>query len=167
MTHVRMNEATINASLDAFLHGAQEGNPDQARQLHEMLDLMLTEREKDGRQLWLTDHGRQLLAQMHRQLSHCEGGGQQLHETVMEAVQLKPHHGRWQDTCDYLRDLRVAIAVANELCVQRSAGGQPDLGQAARVVAERGEFELEATQIREVYDEIAANVVGFRDIVHC
>jgi len=46
MTHVRMDEASINASLDAFLHGAQEGDADQARQLHQMLDLMLTERER-------------------------------------------------------------------------------------------------------------------------
>jgi hypothetical protein len=162
-----MDEATINASLDAFLHGAQDGDTEQARRLHEMLDLMLTEREKDGRQLWLTDHGRHLLAQMHRQLSHCEGGGQHLHETVLEAVQLKPHHGHWQDTCDYLRDLRVAISVANELCIQRSSGGKPSLGKAASAVAERGEFDLEPAQIRKVYDEIAANVVGFRDMTHC
>lgn len=167
MTHVRMDEATINASLDAFLHDAREGNAEQARRLHEMLDLMLTEREKDGRQLWLTDHGRQLLAQMHRQLSRCEGGGQHGHEKVLEAVQLKPHHGRWPDTCDYLRDLRVAIAVADELCTQRSSGGRPSLNKAARAVAERGEFGIAAGRVREVYDEIAANVVGFKEIAHC
>jgi hypothetical protein len=45
MTRTRMDEATINASLDACLHGAKEGDSDQARRLHEMLDLMLTERE--------------------------------------------------------------------------------------------------------------------------
>ena len=49
MTQTRMDEATINASLDACLHGAKEGDIDQARRLHELLDLMLTEREtKDG-----------------------------------------------------------------------------------------------------------------------
>ena len=45
MTDKRMAEATINDSLDAYLHGAEEGDPYQARHLHEMLDLMLTERE--------------------------------------------------------------------------------------------------------------------------
>ena len=58
MRHVRIDEAAINNSLDAYLHGAQEGDNDQARRLHEMLDFMLTEREIPDGQLWLTEHER-------------------------------------------------------------------------------------------------------------
>ena len=61
MMNTRMSEATINASLDAYLHGAQEGDTSQARRLHEMLDFMLTEREMPEGQLWLTEHGKMLL----------------------------------------------------------------------------------------------------------
>ena len=80
-----MDEAAINASLDDYLHGAQEGNRYQAQRLHEMLDGMLTEQEMAEGQLWLTDHARMVLAEMHRQLSHCEGEGNLLSDRVMEA----------------------------------------------------------------------------------
>ena len=63
MTNRRMAEATINATLDAHLHGAREGDAGEARQLHDMLDQMLTERELPEGRLWLTDHGKMLLAQ--------------------------------------------------------------------------------------------------------
>jgi len=162
-----MDEATINASLDACLHGAKEGDIDQARHLHELLDLMLMERETEKGRMWLTDHGKMLLAGMHRQLSHCEGSGPRLQESVLDAVQLKPHQGQWHDTCEYLHDLRVAIAVANELCEQRSGGGKPNVGKAARAVAEGGEFDMPAERIHEVYDEIASTLGGFKEIAHC
>ena len=167
MTQTRMDEATLNASLDACLHGAKEGNTEQARRLHEMLDLMLMERETESGRMWLTDHGKMLLANMHRQLSHCEGSGPGLQESVLDAVQLRPSQGHWQDTCEYLHDLRVAIAVANELCEQRSGGGKPSVRKAARAVAERGEFDIGADKIHEVYDEIASTLGGFREIAHC
>jgi len=167
MTQTRMDEATINASLDACLHGAKEGDIDQARRLHELLDLMLTERETKDGQMWLTDHGKMLLAGMHRQLSHCQGSGQELRETVLDAVQLKPRQGHWHDTCEYLHDLRVAIAVANELCEQRAAGKKPNVSKAAKAVAGRGEFKLEPARVREVYDEVASTLGGFREIAHC
>jgi hypothetical protein len=162
-----MDEAAINASLDACLHGAKQGDTNQARRLHELLDLMLMERETEDGQMWLTDHGKMLLADMHRQLSRVEGSRHRLHESVLDAVQLKPRQGRWNDTCDYLHDLRVAIAVANELCEQQAGGGKPSVSEAARIVAEHGEFDLEASRIREVYDEIASTLGGFREIVHC
>jgi len=162
MTDKRMAEATIDATLDAYLHGAQEGRADQARHLHEMLDLMLTEQESSKGRLWLTEHGKILLAGMHRQLSHCEGRGDHLKDSVLDAVQLRPRQTHWQDTCSYVHDLRVAIAVANELCEQQGAGKTPDLTQAAKVIAESGEFDLDQPGICEVYDEIAATVGGFR-----
>jgi hypothetical protein len=130
MTHTRMDEAAINASLDACLHGAREGDSNQARRLHELLDLMLMERE--------TEDGK-----------------------------LKPRQGHWRDTCEYLHDLRVAIAVANELCEQRTGGGKANVSKAAKIVADRGEFELEAGRIREVYEEVASTLGGFREIAHC
>jgi len=167
MTHKRMDETTINSSLDAFLHGAQEGDTYQARRLHEMLDLMLTERDSPDGQLWLTDHGKMLLAEMHRQLSHCEGRGDKLRDKVLDAVQLKPHKGKWQDTCSFVHDLRIAISVANELCQQRDAGGQPDLSEAAQAVARRGDYDLEPSRLCEVYDEIASTVGGFEEISRC
>jgi hypothetical protein len=167
MTHTRMDEAAINASLDACLHGAREGDSNQARRLHELLDLMLMERETEDGKLWLTDHGKMLLADMHRQLSRVEGSGHRLHETVLDAVQLKPRQGHWRDTCEYLHDLRVAIAVANELCEQRTGGGKANVSKAAKIVADRGEFELEAGRIREVYEEVASTLGGFREIAHC
>jgi hypothetical protein len=163
MTHKHMAEATIDASLDAYLHGAKEGSIDQARHLHEMLESMLTEQESPDGQLWLTEHGKMLLADMHRQLSHCEGSGDQLKDDVLEAVQLRPLKPYWRDTCSYVHDLKVAIAVANELCEQRNAGKTPILSQAARVVAESDEFDLNQSQICEVYDEIASTVGGFRE----
>ena len=43
MTHARMAEAAINASLDSYLHGAQSGDVNQARYLHDLLDKMLIE----------------------------------------------------------------------------------------------------------------------------
>ena len=164
MTGTRMNEATINASLDAYLHGAQQGDPQQARQLHELLDLMLTEREIPEGQLWLTDHAKMLLAEMHRQLAKCKGNGEPLHELVLEAVQLKPHQGHWHDTCSFLRDLRIATTVANELCQQRDAGREPDVSLAAKVVAESGEFGITPSNIIDIYDEIASSVRGFKEI---
>jgi len=165
MTNKRMDEAIINTSLDAYLHGAKKGDADQARRLHEMLDLMLTERKIPDGQLWLTDHGKVLLADMHRQLSQCEGD--HLRDTILDAVQFKPRKGHWQDTCSYLRDLRIATSVANELCEQRDAGRKPNITQAAKAVADRGEFGLSPTRICEVYDEIASTLGGFREISHC
>jgi len=167
MTATRMNESAINASLDAYLHGARDGDVLQARRLHEMLDAMLTEREVAEGQFWLTDHARMVLADMHRQLSQCKGNGDQLRETVLEAVQYKPHTGNWHDTCDYLHDLRIALTVANELCAQRSAGKEPDVALAAKLVADSGEFRLDASRIIAVYDEIASTVSGFREIPGC
>jgi hypothetical protein len=167
MSNVRLDESTINASLDACLHGAQEGDAYQARRLHEMLDQMLMERELPDGQLWLTDHGKMLLAEMHRQLSRCQGKGDHLSETVLDAVQIKPRQAHWQDTCSFVRDLRIAINVANELCEQRDVGEQPDIERAARAVAGHGEFDLDATHIREIYDEIASTVGGFKEISHC
>jgi hypothetical protein len=167
MIHKRMDEASINTALDACLHGAKEGDFQQARQLHEMLDFMLTEREVPDGKLWLTEHGKMLLADMHRQLSHCEDDSDHLRDTVLEAVQLRPQLGRWKDTCSYVHDLKVAITVANELCEQRNAGRKPDIDAAAQTVAERGEFDLDPRRICEVYDEIAANVGGFREFARC
>lgn len=167
MMHKQVDEAVINASLDAYVHGALEGDAAQARKLHEMLDSMLTGRDTPEGQLWLTDRGRMLLAEMHRQLGHCEGTGQQFAHAVLEAVRLKPHQGHWDDTCTFIRDLRLAITVANEMCEQREAGGKPDLAKASEVVAEGGEFGSNPARIREVYDEIAATVGGFREIAHC
>jgi hypothetical protein len=167
MIHKRMDEASINTALDAYLHGAKDGDIKQAQQLHEMLDFMLTEREIPDGQLWLTEHGKMLLADMHRQLSHCEGEGNQLRDTVLEAVQLKPHQGKWKDTCSYVRDLKIAITVANELCEQRGAGRNPDITEAAKAVADSGEFDLDTPSICEVYDEIASTVGGFREFARC
>jgi len=167
MTNTRMNEGAINASLDAYLHGAQTGDALQARKLHELLDSMLTEREGEGGRFWLTDHGRMVLADMHRQLSQCAGNGDRLRDTVLEAVQYKPQAGRWNDTCDYLHDLRIALTVANELCAQRGAGKEPDVTLAAKIVAESGEFGLHESHISNVYEKIASTVQGFREIPGC
>jgi hypothetical protein len=167
MTEIRVDEAAINATLDACLHGARDGDVAQARRLHEMLDMMLTEREAPEGKLWLTDHGRMVLAEMHRQLSRCEGADADMRETVLKAVQLKPSTGPWNDTCSFLRDLRIATTVANELCEQRNAGSKPDLTLAAQTIADRGEFDLEPASICAVYDQIASTVVGFREISHC
>jgi len=164
MTQTRVDEATINASLDAFLHDADKGDADQARRLHGMLDSMLSERETSDGRMWLTNHARMLLAEMHRRLSRCEGSGERLHENVMDAVRLSPRRGHWQDSCEYLKDLRVAISVANELCRQKSEGNTPDIDLAAGVVAESGECDFERTRIREIYDRIASTVGGFREI---
>lgn len=163
----RMTEATINASIDACLHAAREGDAAEGRHLHQILDQMLSERDTPQGKMWLTDHARMLLADMHRQLGRAEGGGEHLSEVVLAAVQLRPHHGQWQDNCSFVRDLRVAISVANELCEQRGRGSDPDVEQAAGVVARRGEFDLSADHIREVYDEIAASVGGFREMSAC
>lgn len=167
MIHKRMNEASINTALDSYLHGAKEGDFHKAQQLHEMLDFMLTEREVPEGKLWLTEHGKMLLAEMHRQLSHCEGKGNRLRDDVLEAVRLRPHRGKWKDTCSYVRDLKIAISVANELCEQRNAGTKPDLTDAAQIVADGGEFGLDSSQIRAVYDEIASTVGGFKEFAHC
>jgi len=167
MTNRRMTEATINASLDAHLHGAQEGDAGEARQLHELLDLMLTEGKMPEGQLWLTEHGKMMLAQMHRELSHCESSGDQLRHEVLGAVQFKPHASHWQDSCSFVHDLRVAMSVANELCIQRESGTTLSVTEAANAVAERGEFGLNADQLAEVYEEIATTVGGFREISGC
>lgn len=167
MTTTRLSEETINASLDACLYGAQKGDTAQAKRLHEMLDLMLTERESSEGRMWLTDHGREVLADMHRQLSKCEGNGTRIQDVVLEAVQLKPHMHHWDDTCSYLHDLRVALTVANELCTQRDEGKEPDLSQAAKAVAESGEFGMEPAPIINVYEKIASSVSGFRNIPGC
>lgn len=167
MNDTRMGETAINASLDACLRAAREGDADQGRRLHELLERMLSERQtKEGR-MWLTDHGRTLLADMHRRLSHAEGGGEHLREVVLDAVQLKPRSGHWQDNCSFVRDLRVALSVANELCEQRSAGKEADLDVAAGAVADRGEYDLPPERIRQAYDEIAASVSGFKEMSAC
>lgn len=160
----RMSEGMINASLDAHLHGARQGDALEAKKLHEMLDAMLSERVVDQGQMWLTDHGRMVLAEMHRRLGQCGGKGDELKDVVLEAMQFKPHSGHWDDTCSYLRDLRVALAVANELCVHRDAGNEPNVALAAEEVAESAEFGMEPARIIEVYDEIASTVKGFSAI---
>ena len=167
MTHARMDEAKINASLDSYLHGAQHGDVNQARCLHDMLDRMLTERDTDEGQLWLTDHAKMLLADMHRQLSHCEESGNALNEHVLDAVRLKPRKGHWPDTCDFVADLRIALSVANELCMQNKSGCAQDLDLAADKVANSGEYDLDAARIKEIYDEIATTVGGFKEMTHC
>jgi len=45
-----------------------------------------------------TAHGKMLLAQMHRELSHCESSGDHLRNEVLNAVQFRPHDGHWQDS---------------------------------------------------------------------
>ncbi len=162
-----MSEAAIDASLDACLHGAREGDVHQARQLHDMLDRMLTGREAPEGKLWLTEHGKLLLAEMHRQLSHCEGKGEHFRDHVMNAVRFVPHHRAWKDTCSYVKDLRIAISVANELCEQRQAGLEPDVETAARTVAESGEVDLVPERICEIYGDIAETVGGFREFSRC
>ena len=167
MTHARMAEAAINASLDAYLHGARDGDVNQARCLHDMLDKMLTEQETDEGRYWLTDHARMLLADMHRQLSHCEETGSALSEHVLDAVRLRPRKGHWEDPCNFVNDLRIALAVANELCVQKAEGRDKDLDVAATRVADSGDYDLEAMKIKEIYEEIAATVGGFREMTDC
>lgn len=167
MTQARMAEAAINASLDAFLHGARHGDVNQARRLHEMLDQMLIEQETDKGRLWLTDHARMLLAGMHRELSHCEETGPALTEHVLDAVRLKPREGHWLDTCDFVADLRIALAVANELCQLRETGCEQDLDVAVAKVVESGSYDLDAAKIRDIYEEIATTVGGFREMTRC
>ena len=167
MAHARMDERTINASLDAYLHGAEQGDVNQARKLHDMLDGMLTGKDDEGGQLWLTDHARMVLAGMHRELSHCEERGHSLEEHVLDAVRLKPRRGHWKDSCNFVNDLRVAIAVAHELCEQNAAGGETDLDSAVRAVEADGHFGLEAERIRDIYEEIADTVGGFKEISNC
>lgn len=167
MIERRMDEAAIDARLDACVSGAHEGDALQARHLHELFDAMLSEAETPEGRLWLTDHGRMLLAGMHRELGRCEATGQGLADAVLQAVRLKPGRHHWDDTCSFIRDLRLAITVANEMCEQREAGGTPNLERAAEVVAEGGEFGDNPAQIRAIYDEIAATVTGFREIAHC
>lgn len=167
MTHSRMSEADINASLDSLLHDAQLGDVNQARSLHDMLDKMLTERDTDKGQLWLTEHGKMLLADMHRQLSHCEESGNALNEHVLNAVRLKARKGHWPDTCDFVADLRIALSVANELCMQSKSGCVQDLDAASDKVANSGEYDLGANRIKDIYEEIAATVGGFKEMTHC
>lgn len=167
MTQGRMAEAAINASLDAHLHEAQHGDVNQARCLHDLLDRMLTEKETDEGRLWLTEHGRMLLANMHRELSHCEETGPALNEHVLDAVRLKPREGHWNDTCDFVADLRIALAVANELCQLNKAGCEQDLDVAVAKVVESGDYGSDAARIHDTYEEIAATVGGFREMTHC
>jgi hypothetical protein len=167
MIHKRMKEARIDAALDAYLHGARAGDIHDARHLHETMDLMLSQHEGAEGQWWLTPHARMVLAEMHRSLAHCDGSGEALKDEVLDAVQFAPHTGKWDDTCSYLHDLRIAISVANELCEQRKAGLKPDLPQAVKIVASHGEFDLDPPAIRRVYEEIASTVGGFREISHC
>ena len=159
-----MDEATINATLDAFLHGAQTGDVEQARKLHETLELMLIEREIPAGQMWLTEHGKEILANMHHQLSECNGCGERLRDVVLDAVRLGPHKGSWQDTSSFFHDLQIATAVANELCEQRGVGLRPSISRAAKSVANAGHFNLSPARIGEIYDEIASTVDGFREI---
>ena len=167
MTHTRMDEASINASLDRYLHGAREGDVNQARRLHEMLDNMLTGTDSEGGQLWLTEHGRLLLARMHRQLSHCEGTGHDLEDDVLDAVWLKPHRGHWDDSCSFVNDMRIAIAVADEICQQRKAGQELDFESAVKAVEKSGGYDKSAEQIADIYEEIASTVGGFREMSSC
>lgn len=167
MTHARMAEAAINASLDAHLHGAQHGDVNQARCLHDLLDKMLTEQETDEGRLWLTEHGKMLLAEMHRELSHCEESGPALNEHVLGAVRLKPREGHWENSCDFVADLRIALAVANELCQQNMAESEQDLNAAVSKVVESGDYDLDAARILDIYEKIADTVGGFREMTRC
>jgi hypothetical protein len=162
-----MDETAINASLDACLHGAREGDVNHARQLHYRLGKALTEQETDEGRLWLTDHARMLLADVHRQLSHCEETGKALSEHVLVAVSLRPRVGQWPDPCNFVANMRVALAVANELCQQSKAGCTQDLDQAVAKVAEAGEYGTDAAKIRRTYDEIVDAVEGFREMTRC
>ena len=115
----------------------------------------------------IRDSGKMLLANIHRQLSHCGGSGEHLKEEVLEATQFKPHRHHWKDTCNFVSDLRVAIAVANQLCEQRGAGLSPSVSLAAETIANSREFALSQGEICEIYDDIATTVGGFSEISHC
>ncbi|MBT8040761.1 MAG: hypothetical protein KJO70_08720 [Gammaproteobacteria bacterium] len=167
MRHSRMAEAAINASLDSYLKGARRGDAKQARHLHELLDKMLTEQETEDGRLWLTDHGRMLLADMHRQLSACRETGVELSEHVLDAVRLKPAEGHWDDPSNFVSDLRIALAVANQLCQQGKSGCEQDLAVAAQTVVDKGEYDLKVDLIIEVYEKIADTVDGFREMTRC
>lgn len=164
MTKTRMGEAALNASLDACLHDARSGDTRQARRLHELLDHMLTEREGPEGRFWLTDHGRMVLAEMHRSLSHCPHSDDKIAEAALDAVHILPKPGHWPDQGSFVKDLRVAISVANELCEQRDLEGGPDIAAAVDRVVQRGEFELDASQIRNIYEEVAGAIGGFHEI---
>lgn len=167
MTDAKLAEAALDSSLNAFLHAAQNGDVNQARNLHDMLEKMLTEKESDEGRYWLTDHARSLLAQMHGQLSHCEETGSALSEHVLDAVRLRPRPDRWQDTCKFVHDLRIALAVTHELCEQNKEGCDHDLDMAAGKVADGGEYALDANQIKDIYEQIAATVGGFKEMTDC
>jgi len=162
MNSTRMGEAAINATLDACLVGARSGDAKQAGRLHELLDQMLTEREGPEGRLWLTDHGRLVLAEMHRKLAHSVGHEDPPGAEALDALHIKPRRGYWPDQCSFVKDLRIAISVANELCEQQ--GAEPDVDKAAMTVAQRGEFDMEAAQIRSIYEEVASAIGGFREI---
>ena len=164
MNAMRMNEAAIDAKVDACLQAARQGDVDEGRHLHDLLGQIISERDTPEGRLWLTDHARSVLAVMHRRLAGVEGGGEHFRSAVLEAVQLGPRQGHWLDNSGFVRDLRVAICVANELCEQRHGGEEPDVDRAVDAVAGRGEFGLSAERIREVYEDIAASVGGFREM---
>lgn len=164
MSQNPISESKIDASLDAFLHGAKTGDVTQAKRLHEMLEQMLVGRELPEGQMWLTDHGRELLAEMHAQLSKCDDCEERLRDVVLDAVRLGPHKGSWHDTSSFFHDLQVATAIANELCLQREEGLARNVEQAAQTVADEGKFDLSPAQINAIYDEIAETVDGFKEI---
>ena len=163
MIEKRIDEASLNASLDACLDGARKGDPNQARHLHEILDLMLEERSNADGVLWLTDHAKEVLAGMHQRLSLCEGQGDHLKDDILDAVGFIPHQHPWEDSCGFVQNMRIALAVAHELC---RSGGQ-DVPGAAEIVAARGEYDLAPEAIVNIYDEIASTVGGFKEISRC
>ena len=108
-----------------------------------------------------------LLARIHRKLSHCEGSGHDLEDNVLDAVWLKPHKGHWDDSCSFVNDMRIAIAVADELCGQRKAGQELDFEAAVIAVENTGGYGKSAEQIANIYEEIASTVGGFREMSSC
>ncbi|MBT8047055.1 MAG: hypothetical protein HKN57_08845 [Xanthomonadales bacterium] len=164
MTHNLISESTIDASIDAYLHGAKTGDVKQAKRLHEMLEQMLIGRELPEGQMWLTNHGREVLADMHAQLSKCDDCDERLRDVVLDAVRLGPRKGNWHDTSSFFHDLQIATTVANELCVQREEGLAQNVELAAQTIAEGGKFDLTPNQINAIYDAIADTVEGFKEI---
>ena len=146
--------------LKRTLVAANKGDPWEARKLHMILAWMLIP-YKGWR---LTDFARELLIDMHIQLSHCRGNKVKRTELMMNALYLRSGVGNRRTEEDETRDFMIWDTVKMFMELYEAKGEPIRVKEAVQIVSDLGGFKsthkhkggrinLSPKRIRTIYEE--------------
>jgi hypothetical protein len=138
----RETAQVMNYLLQSAYESAQAGDNYEAQRVHEYLNLMLTEQvDVQGKQWWLTEFGKQVSAEIHDRLSQCEGRGNALLQSILDASLYTKHRGLKRNSGSVATDHMIAHLVAEAVYQQHVKGEKQNLTAAAQTVADSGKFK--------------------------